>query len=188
VPSILKLALRRGLTLVALSLLMRGVYPKTFSVLAWLDSLVAEPEAIDPTPPVELPFGPLRPPPELDWAALPAVLGERIHTLGPTEVIIERQALETILANLPPLVSSLPAVPVHEGNRVVGVRVFGIHPDTLLGMLNLENGDVLERVGAYELGDPDQALQAYTQFRRARDLSLQISRRNTRVNIHYAVR
>lgn len=197
----LKLALHRGVEMVALWLLMRGTYPTTFSVLAWIDGLVAMPEAtvpapeavavpegIDPAPPAELPFGPLRPPPQVDWAALPAVVGERIHTLGHAEVIVDRQAFETIVANLPALVSSSAPVPVRKGDRVVGVRLLGVRPDTLLGMLNVENGDVLERVDAYDMVDPDQVLAAYAHLRRARDFSVQLLRRSKRVSVHYAIR
>jgi general secretion pathway protein C len=193
--SMLKLALHRGLAVLALSLLMRDTFGNPVSVSGRLGRQVVVRESVDPIPPLELPFGPLRPPPKVAWAALPALLAERIHTLGPTEVVIERQAFETIVANLPALGSSSAPVPVQEGNRVLGVRLFGVRPDTLLGMLNIENGDVLQQasraeLGAngYELGDPDQALAAYTHLRWARDFSVRLLRRSKLVSIHYAIR
>ena len=59
---------------------------------------------------------------------------------------------------------------------VVGVRLFGIRPDTLLGSIGLENGDRLETINGFKMSSPEKALEAYTRLRAADGLTLQVDR------------
>jgi len=45
-------------------------------------------------------------------------------------------------------------VPEKEGDKVVGIRLFGIRQDSLLGTLGLENGDRLSSINGFEMSDP----------------------------------
>ena len=50
-------------------------------------------------------------------------------------------------------------VPEQENGKVVGIRMFGIRPDTLLGMLGMENGDRLQTINGFDMASPEKALR-----------------------------
>jgi general secretion pathway protein C len=68
-------------------------------------------------------------------------------------------------------------IPETKDGQVVGVRLFGIRPDTLLGSLGIQNGDRLETINGFSMSSPEKALEAYTRLRAADGLNLQVNRR-----------
>jgi general secretion pathway protein C len=82
-----------------------------------------------------------------------------------------------VLANQAQLMRSARIIPETKDGQVVGVRLFGIRPDTLLGSIGLQNGDRLETINGFAMSSPEKALEAYTRLRAADGLTLQINRR-----------
>ena len=68
------------------------------------------------------------------------------------------------------------AVPELKGGQVVGLRLFGIRPGSLLGSLGLRNGDRLESINGFEIASAEKALQAYVQLRSASELHVLVNR------------
>ena len=58
------------------------------------------------------------------------------------------------------LMRSARIVPEQENGKVVGIRLFGIRPETLLGTLGLENGDRLQTINGFDMASPEKALEA----------------------------
>ena len=63
-------------------------------------------------------------------------------------------------------------VPEQENGKVVGIRLFGVRPDTLLGMLGMENGDRLQNINGFDMTSPEKALEAYARLRTADHLTV----------------
>jgi general secretion pathway protein C len=83
--------------------------------------------------------------------------------------------------------SQVRVVPEQKGGAILGVRLFGIRPDSLLWILGLENGDRLESINGFALGTPAQALAAYAQLRTATRLALNIQRRGQPLTLAYRI-
>jgi len=75
----------------------------------------------------------------------------------------------------PRLESSDPAV-VADLPKVVGLRLSGIRPGSLLSVLGLQNGDRLESINGFRVASPAQALDAYVHLRTAPQLRVQLRR------------
>jgi general secretion pathway protein C len=65
---------------------------------------------------------------------------------------------------------------VKEDGVIIGWRLFGIRPQTLLGKLGLQNKDTIVSVNGFSLGDPQKALEAYARIRTAERVAVQIRR------------
>jgi general secretion pathway protein C len=61
--------------------------------------------------------------------------------------------------------------------KTVGIRLFGIRPDTLLGSLGLQNGDRIETINGFNMASPEDALNAYARLRSANKLAVKLTRR-----------
>jgi general secretion pathway protein C len=83
-----------------------------------------------------------------------------------------------VLENQAELMRSARIVPEQGADgKTVGIRLFGLRPDTLLGTLGLENGDRLETINGFNLASPEEALNAYARLRTANKLAVKLTRR-----------
>ena len=137
----------------------------------------APPPAAAATPPPDPPK-PSGGPPSLDPA-----IASKIHKVSDTEFNIDRSVVDQILENQAELMKSARIVPEQKDGKVVGVRLFGIRPDTLLGALGLQNGDRLETLNGFNMASPEKALEAYARLRTASALNVKVNRRGAPVSI-----
>jgi general secretion pathway protein C len=100
---------------------------------------------------------------------------------------VKRTAIESVLQDPANSLRSIRAVPHSEDDRTVGVKLYGIHQDSLLHTLGLQNGDVLLAVNGLEVATPDAALEAYGQLRSATTLSVSLERRGQPMTVDYAI-
>jgi general secretion pathway protein C len=106
-----------------------------------------------------------------------------IHRLSDTELRVERAVVETTLADPTSLMRSVRVVPDKQGGQIVGLKLLGIRPGSLLGSVGLESGDRLESINGLSMNSPEKALQAYAQLRTAQRLNVQVSRRGRPVEL-----
>jgi general secretion pathway protein C len=130
------------------------------------------------------------PPPKTDKpkSGVPKEIADKIHKLSETEFNVERGVVDSILENQAELMKSARIVPEKEGDKVVGIRLFGIKPESLLGTLGIENGDRLQSINGFEMGDPQKALEAYTKLRTADHLQVSVNRHGKPVNIDFNIK
>ncbi len=138
------------------------------------------PTAAAPEPP---PPTPSRGPPPV-----PADIASKIQKISDTEFNIDRSVVDKILENQAELMRSARIVPEQKDGKVVGVRLFGIRPDTLLGTLGLQNGDRLETINGFNMASPEKALEAYARLRTASALNVKVNRRGTPVSVDYHIK
>lgn len=130
-------------------------------------------------------------------AAVPAgppqggALGEvldSIQRVGPNEFNIPRSAVDRILENQAELMRTTRIMPQEQGGRVVGVQLFGVRANSLLGRLGLQNGDTLNRINGLDIASPDRALEAYSRLRTSDNLQVSVTRNGQPVNIDFHIR
>jgi general secretion pathway protein C len=119
---------------------------------------------------------------------VPPEIAAKIHKVSETEFNVERSVVEQILENQADLMRSARIVPEKEGDKVVGIRMFGIRPDSLLGTLGLENGDRLSSINGFEMSDPQKALEAYARLRTADNLTVSVNRKGKPMNIDFHIK
>lgn len=110
---------------------------------------------------------------------VPPEISSKIHQIDPTHFSVERSVIDQVLEKQAELMRSVRVVPGKDGTGIYGIR-----PDSLLGMLGLENGDALSSINGMEMTtDPSKALEAYTKLRTTDHLTVSVMRRGKPVNI-----
>ena len=119
---------------------------------------------------------------------LDPALAKGIQRISPTEFNIDRGVVDKILENQSELMRQARIVPEQENGKVVGIRMFGIRPETLLGTLGMENGDRLQTINGFDMASPEKALEAYARLRTADKLVVQVNRRGQNMNLDYNIK
>ncbi|RYZ07821.1 MAG: general secretion pathway protein GspC [Myxococcales bacterium] len=136
--------------------------------------------AAAPTPAAPAPEPPK---PASGAPSLDPAIASKIQKVSDTEFNIDRSVIDKIMENQAELMKSARIVPEQKDGKVVGVRLFGIRPDTLLGTLGLQNGDRLETLNGFNMASPEKALEAYARLRTASNLNVKVNRRGAPVSI-----
>ena len=115
-------------------------------------------------------------------------VGKQISKVGPNEYVIDRSAVDRILEAQAELMKQR-IVQEKEGDRVVGVKISGIKPGSVLAMLGIENGDRLETLNGFEMSNPEKMLEAYARLRSGADkLQIHLTRNGKPINVDYTIR
>lgn len=123
-----------------------------------------------------------------EGAIAAADLDRGIQRVSDTEFGISRSLVDRVLENRGALMRTARVVPHEVGGRVVGVKLYGIRRNSLLGRVGIENGDVLRSINGYDMSDPNSALEAYARLRSADHLTLAVERRGTPMSLNYNIR
>ncbi len=118
---------------------------------------------------------------------LPPELASKINKISDTQFTIERSVVDSILENQAEFMKSARILPEKDGDKVVGIRMFGIRKGTLLDHLGMKNGDRLESINGFNVSNPQKALEAYGRLRSADALKVQINRKGTPVTLEFKI-
>ena len=110
-----------------------------------------------------------------------------IQRVGPNEFNVDRGVVDKILENQAELMRQARIVPEQENGKVVGIRLFGVKPDSLLGTLGMNNGDRLEKINGFDMTSPEKALEAYARLRTADHLTVSVNRQGQDTNLDYNI-
>jgi general secretion pathway protein C len=164
-------------------------------VVLSLGSALCQMQMFKPSKPAVAAATPSAPTPPAPAAAVvggatpvPADIASKIQKVSGNEFNVDRQVVDKILENQAELMKSARIVPEQENGKVVGIRLFGIRPDTLLGTLGLENGDRLQSINGFDMASPEKALEAYARLRTADHLTVQVNRRGQNQNIDFNIK
>jgi len=120
--------------------------------------------------------------------ALDPTIAKGIQKISANEFNIDRAVVDKILENQADLMRQARIVPEQENGKTVGIRLFGVRNDTLLGQLGMENGDRLQTINGFEMASPEKALEAYARLRTADKLVISLNRRGSNMNIDYNIK
>jgi general secretion pathway protein C len=155
-------------------------------VLLFKRAASATPQAAAPSPTPAPPAEPVKEErPRGGAAKIPAEMAAKIQKISDTEFAIERGLVDEVMENQATLMRSARIVPEQKNGETIGIRLFGIRPDTLLGTLGIQNGDRLEEINGFKMGNPEQALQAYAKLRSAEKLTMKVNRRGNPTTLEY---
>ncbi len=115
-------------------------------------------------------------------------IAKGIVRVSATEFNIDRGVVDKILENQADLMRQARIVPEMENGKTVGIKMYGIRPDTLLGTLGMENGDRLQTINGFDMASPEKALEAYARLRTADKLTVQVNRRGSNMNLDYNIK
>ena len=115
-------------------------------------------------------------------------ISKGIQRVSATEFNIDRSVVDKILENQADLMKQARIVPEQENGKLVGIRLFGVRQDTLLGVLGMENGDRLQTINGFDMTSPEKALEAYARLRTADHLTVQINRKGANTNLDYNIK
>jgi len=119
--------------------------------------------------------------------AVPTDIASKIQKISDSEFHVDHAVIDNILEHQADLMKSARIVPESKDGKVVGIRLFGIRPDTLLGTLGIQNGDRLESINGFDMGSPEKALEAYARLRTATSLNVKVNRRGAPLSIDYKI-
>jgi general secretion pathway protein C len=111
-----------------------------------------------------------------------------IVKVGANEYNVDRGVVDKILENQAELMKQARIVPEQENGKMVGIRLFGVRQETLLGTLGMENGDRLQTINGFDMTSPEKALEAYARLRTADHLTVQVNRRGANMNLDYNIK
>ena len=117
----------------------------------------------------------------------PSSLDGRIRQISETQFEVDRAAVEQTIANPAELMKAR-IFPVRDGERIVGMRLMGVRPGTLLGSIGMRNGDILTSINGFEMNDPQKMLEAYSKLMRADHLTATVMRGGRPVNIEFHIK
>ena len=120
--------------------------------------------------------------------AVPPEIASKIQKISDTEFHVDHAVIDNILEHQAELMKSARIVPEQKDGKVLGIRLFGIRPDTLLGTLGIQNGDRLESINGFNMGSPEKALEAYARLRTANNLNVKVTRRGAPMSIDYRIK
>lgn len=115
---------------------------------------------------------------------LDPALAKGIQKISATEYNIDRGVVDKILADQAELMRQARIQPEPGG----GLRMLGIRPDALLGVLGMENGDVLKTINGFDISNPEKALEAFARLRTADKLTISLGRKGQNTNIDYNIK
>jgi general secretion pathway protein C len=127
-------------------------------------------------------------PPRGGPSSVPEDIASKIQKVSATEFNVDRSVVDKILENQAELMRSARIVPEQENGKVVGIRMFGIRNDTLLGTLGMQNGDRLESINGFNMASPEKALEAYARLRTANHLTVSLNRGGKPMNIDFNIK
>ena len=119
---------------------------------------------------------------------VPADIASKIQKVSDTEYNVDRSVVDKILENQAELMRSARIVPEQKDGKVVGIRLFGIRNETLLGTLGFQNGDRLESINGFNMASPEKALEAYARLRTASNLNVKVNRRGKPMSIDFRIK
>lgn len=114
-------------------------------------------------------------------------LNQNITAVSDTKFNVQRGFVDKVLQNQGEIMRSARIVPHEENGQVVGVKLYGIRRNSLLGKLGLQNGDLLRTINGFDMASPDSALEAYARLRSANNLSVAVTRRGKPMAVEYDI-
>ncbi len=114
-------------------------------------------------------------------------LDQGIKAEGETKFTVQRSFVDRVLQNQAEIMRSARIVPHEENGQVMGVKLYGIRRNSLLGKLGLQNGDLLRTINGFNMSSPDTALEAYSKLRTANNLSVAVVRRGRPLTVDYDI-
>jgi general secretion pathway protein C len=101
---------------------------------------------------------------------------------------VERALVDAALKNTAALATAARFVPSIKDGKPNGFKLYAIRPNSIFGLLGMQNGDTIKAINGMDMSSPDKALEVYTKLRNASHLSVSIERRGENQTLDYTIR
>jgi general secretion pathway protein C len=138
------------------------------------------------------------PPPAVASAAPPPPAGGFDPNMGDVDktkvncsgnsCTVQRSLVDSLLQNTTMLATAARFVPSIKDGKPNGFKLYAIRPNSIFGLIGLQNGDTVKSINGLDMSSPDKALEVYTKLRNASHLSVQVERRGENVTLDYSIR
>ncbi len=155
--------------------------------LAMFDPEVAAGAPTRPSPPREDENEKESPKPSSGGRLEADELDENIKKQSEGKYTVCRGLVNKVLENQAELMRAARIIPHEEDGRVVGIKLYGIRRNSLLGKLGLQNGDMLRNINGFDVTNPNKALEAFTKLQSASNISLAAVRRGKAMSVEYSI-
>jgi general secretion pathway protein C len=105
-----------------------------------------------------------------------------------TNCTVERALVDKLLSNTASLATAARFVPSIKDGKPNGFKLYAIRPNSIFGLIGLQNGDTVKGINGMDMSSPDKALEVYTKLRNASHLSVQVERRGENLTLDYTIR
>lgn len=126
------------------------------------------PEAEDPSMSVDIGSGP---------PVIEESLAAFVQCESASHCKVEKAWLEALLADPVAAARQVRFVPKTDGEKPVGIKLYGIRRGSLPKAIGLKNGDMIKSINGFSMGSLDRMLEAYAKLRRETKLTLEIERK-----------
>ncbi len=116
----------------------------------------------------------------------PPAFAAGVRQVSDTEWTITQAAIDAI--DELGMTRTARVIPHEENGEVVGIKVYGIRRNSPLGLLGLQNGDLVRTINGRSMADPSAALEAYAAMRGANRIVVALDRRGTPRTHTYRIR
>lgn len=147
-----------------------------------------EPPPAAPPPGAHAPAGPVMVEPPGAPGHVPADIEKGIQKVDETTFNVDRNVVDKIIENQAELMKSARIIPEQENGKVVGIRLLNIRPETLLGKLGLQTGDMLRTINGFDMSSPEKALEAYAKLRTAPQIQVGVVRNGKPTQIEFNIK
>lgn len=125
--------------------------------------------------------------PRRDAVATDSSYAESIKRIDDTTYEVERTLVDRLISN--PTELGARVRPTVGKDGAVGMKVFGVRPNSALAAIGVVNGDTIESINGMAMTtNPDKLLEMYTKLSQQQSLSVAIKRRDQTVTMDYRVR
>ncbi|MGE0545613.1 MAG: hypothetical protein AB7R00_01060 [Kofleriaceae bacterium] len=111
-----------------------------------------------------------------------------IKKINATTFEVPRSLVTTVTDNPAVHAKGARMVPLINGGKTKGLKVYAIQSDSIYEALGLSNGDVLLSVNGLSLSQADKALEIYKQLREAATVKLTLQRGGKSMTLEYRVK
>jgi general secretion pathway protein C len=119
--------------------------------------------------------------------ARPAAKASGIRKVAPNQYAIDRATVDSNVQNMASLFSQIRAVPDLQNGASDGFRLSEIQPGSIFQQMGLQDGDVLTQVSGQPIGNPARAMQMLSTLQSRSNITLNVLRNGTPVQISYTI-
>ncbi len=113
--------------------------------------------------------------------------GQTSVSSGQSKLVIDQAQVDSALNNLGKIITEAQAVANMVGGKPAGIRLVAVKPNSFFAKLNLQKGDVIERINGAEM-DMGKALDVFNQLKGEKHISIDMIRNGQKQTLDYEIR
>jgi general secretion pathway protein C len=100
---------------------------------------------------------------------------------------INRQMLDEQLQDLTQLGMQARVIPNYRNGKYEGFKLVGVRPGSLYRAIGIRSGDIVRSINGKAINSPNKAMELFSEFKNAQNMTLEIERRGQIEKIDYTI-